>query len=394
MVPWKVHDSLNTHVMLLERKIADPRIFISTGDHSGDMYAGRLIQEISARIPECTYFGLGGPKMEKLGFRSLVPISEISLVGFSEVIPKLVTFIRLLGQIRESLRSEKPDLVILIDYPGLNLRIARIAKELGIPVLYYIAPQLWAWGKRRVSSIKKYIDRVAVIMPFEVEYYRMYDIKVDYVGHPIIETLLLEEKPETHFTSMGIDCTKRILGILPGVRKNEIGHLLPPLSTIAEKLKLQNSDVEALVSLPGNSTTLHATASLIPYRGDSHALIANSDCLLTKSGTTVLEAAVLGTPMIVCYRLSWLNYLLARMFIETRYISLVNLLMDNCVVPEFVQGEVNHQNIIPLVEELLDYSSDRRVQMIERFNEVREKLGTHKTSAEVATMAMAMMGHA
>lgn len=367
------------------------KIFLSTGDHSGDMYARELILEIEKISPGTKFFGLGGNRMEEVGFRSLIPISEISLVGFSEVIPKLGVFIKLLRQIRKNLEKEKPELVILIDYPGLNLRIARIAKQLDIPVLYYIAPQLWAWGRRRLETIRKYIDRVAVIMPFEVDYYQSCGVNVDYVGHPILEALTLNYDKQAHQQSLGIDQNRKVLGILPGVRNNELKNLLPPLTKIAEKLIRSLPEVEVVVSLPDGSSIFSPAERIRPYDGDSHELIACCDCLLTKSGTAVLEAAVLGTPMIVCYRLSWLNYLLARMFIQTRYISLVNLLMDSQVVPEFVQGDVNQKNIIPLVEELLDPTSARRRSMIENFEEVRDKLGKHRTSAEVAEIAFSMI---
>ncbi|MFQ6104158.1 MAG: lipid-A-disaccharide synthase [Candidatus Glassbacteria bacterium] len=369
----------------------ESKIFISTGDHSGDMYAAQLMVQLSKQNPGCRFFGLGGSKMEQAGFRSLIPISDISLVGFSEVLPKLGVFIRLIKRIRESIQRERPALVILIDYPGLNLRIARIAKEMGIPVLYYIPPQLWAWGKRRVRVIRRCVDRVAVIMPFELDYYRKWNIRVDYVGHPVLEALSVENRRDELLTSLGIGSDSRILGILPGVRKNEIDNLWPPFSCIAINLKRIYPDLEVLVSLPESCSVFDSSPHIFAYRGDSHNLIANSDCVITKSGTAVLEAAVLGTPMIVCYRLSWLNYFLARMFIKTRYISLVNLLMDRMVVPEFIQREVNHDNIIPLVEELLDRNNLRRRAMIEDFNEIRAKLGDHKTSEEVASIAFSMM---
>jgi lipid-A-disaccharide synthase len=355
------------------------------------MYARELILELEKISPGTKFFGLGGNRMEEVGFRSLIPISEISLVGFSEVIPKLGVFVKLLRQIRENLEKEKPELVILIDYPGLNLRIARIAKQLDIPVLYYIAPQLWAWGKRRLETIRKYIDRVAVIMPFEVDYYRSCGVNVDYVGHPILEALTLKYDKQANLQSMGIDKNRKVLGILPGVRNNELKNLLPPLTKIAEKLISLLPEIEVVFSLPDGSSIFNPAERIRSYAGDSHELIACCDCLLTKSGTAVLEAAVLGIPMIVCYRLSWLNYLLARMFIQTRYISLVNLLMDSQVVPEFVQGDVNQKNIIPIVEELLDPTSSRRRSMIENFEEVRDKLGKHRTSAEVAEIAYSMI---
>ncbi len=371
--------------------MASDRIFISTGDHSGDRYAARLIQEIGELVPDCGFLGLGGSRMEQQGLRSLVSIEDISLVGFAEVLPKLDVFVRLLSRIKNLFREDPPQLVILVDYPGLNLRIARIAKEAGIPVLYYVAPQVWAWGLRRIVKMKRYVDRVAVIMPFEVEFYRKHGILADYVGHPILETLEVDRTREEFFSSLGIGKERAVLGILPGVRRNEIDRLLPKFLAIGEKVKQYNPDVEVVMSSPDPEIGARIPEPVRRYEGASHDLIAHADCLLTKSGTSVLEAAVLGTPMIVCYRLSLLNYILARMFIRTEYISLVNLLMEEKVVPEFIQTEVTPENVIPIIEDLLDDESGARKAMIQSLQEVRERLGAHDTSREVARIAEKMM---
>jgi lipid-A-disaccharide synthase len=349
-----------------------------------------LLREMKQMSPGCRFFGLGGPRMEEEGFHSLAPISEISLVGFSEVLPKLGYFLKLLNRIRESFLREKPLLVILIDYPGLNLKIARIAKQCGIPVLYYIAPQVWAWGRRRMAKLRKYTDRVAVIMPFEAEYFRRFGLPVDYVGHPIMEALLVKSDRESFLKSVGITNGTSVLGVLPGIRTNEVRNLLPPFLKIAEALTSQQPDVEVVVSMP-HDAGVTLPGFIRTYRGGSHSLIAHSSCVLLKSGTTSLEAALLGTPMVVCYRLSRVNYALARTFIRTKYISLVNLIADSPLVPELIQREVNAKRILPLLRALLDRENPRRKSMVESFHLVREKLGRHRTSAEVAEIAFSMM---
>jgi lipid-A-disaccharide synthase len=371
--------------------MAANRIFISTGDHSGDMYAARLIQEIRSIEPDCEFLGLGGSRMELQGFRSLVSIADISLVGFAEVLPKLTVFIRLLNRIKRLFRENPPRLVILVDYPGLNLRIARIAKEVGIPVLYYIAPQVWAWGLRRVGKMKRYVDRVAVIIPFEVEFYHRHGILADYVGHPILEALEVGSDRAAFLSSLGIGEQRPVLAMLPGVRRNEIDNLLPKFLSIGESVKQRHPGVEVVMSSPDPKVSARIREPIRCYEGASHDLIAHADCLLTKSGTAVLEAAVLGTPMIVCYRLSVLNYLLARMFIRTEYISLVNLLMERKVVPEFIQAQVTRENVVPIIEDLLDSGSGAREAMVQSLREVKARLGSHDTSREVARIAGLMM---
>lgn len=367
------------------------KIFLSTGDHSGDMYAARLMKELGGLIPGCEFLGLGGFRMERQGLASLIPIADISLVGFSEVLPKLAVFIKLLNRVKKLFRENPPGLVILVDYPGLNLRIARIAKEAGIPVLYYIAPQIWAWGLKRVIKMKRYVDRVAVIMPFEVEFYRKHGIVADYVGHPILETLEVEHDRNTFLSSLGIADNSLVLGILPGVRRNEIDNLLPKFLAIGELVKRYNPDVEVVMSSSDAEISTRIHEPIRCYEGISHDLIAHADCLLTKSGTTVLEAAVLETPMIVCYRLSLLNYILARMFIKTEYISLVNLIMGKKIVPEFIQTDVTANNVIPIIEDFLDLESLTRREMINSLREVKQRLGSHETSREVAEIAHDMM---
>jgi lipid-A-disaccharide synthase len=366
-------------------------IFISAGDHSGDMYAGMLIREMKRLSPDCEFFGLGGARMEEEGFRSLVPISEISLIGFSEVLPKLWYFLQLLGRIRESFRKKKPRLVILVDYPGLNLKIARMAKEFEIPVLYYIAPQVWAWGGRRMNTLRRYTDRVAVIIPFEVEFFRRSGVPVDYVGHPIVEALRVITDRSSFLTSVGITNGPGLLGVFPGIRRNEMRNLLPPFLKIAGSLKSRHPDVEVVMSIPHGPGRFRLPEFVRTYGEASHPLIAHSYCVLLKSGTMALEAALLGTPMVVCYRLSWMNYLLARTFIKTKYISLVNLIMNAPVVPEFVQGEVNEKRVLPVLEALFDTENPFRKSMVEKLHLIKEKLGEHHTSAEVAQMAVSMM---
>lgn len=349
------------------------------------------MREMKRISPDCEFIGLGGARMEEEGFRSLVPISEISIVGISEVFPKLWFFTRLLGKIRETFEGEKPHLVILIDYPGLNLKIARIARECSIPVLYYIAPQVWAWGGSRIATLRKYTDRIAVIIPFEVDYYRRCGMPVDYVGHPIIEALSVKMDRGAFLESVGIANGSGLLGVLPGVRRNELKNLIPPFVAIAAALKARHPHVEIIMSHAGGLGSVDLPGFIRPYDGGSHPLLAHSHCVLLKSGTAALESALLGTPMLVCYRLSWMNYWLARSFVRTKYISLVNLIMDSCVVPEFVQGDVNVRTVLPVLEDLLDPENPRRRSMVENLHRVRERLGEHRTSEEVAQIAVSMM---
>ncbi len=328
-------------------------ILICCGESSGDLHASALIEKLKIEIPDVRILALGGDKSRGAGAELLFHIDDYSVIGFSEVIAKLPRFIRLERAMKSALR-EGVDLFIAVDYPGLNLRLASFAKRLNIPVLYYISPQVWAWGASRIGKIEQVVDYMALILPFEKGIYK--NIESEFIGHPFVED---------HPFPGAIPWEKRTgIGLLPGSRMQEIKRILPVMLSAAERISPREGCQISLSAAPGIPENLYKDITegfnidlKIVY--DAVGLMRASRLLLVASGTATLQAALLETPLLIIYRVSWLNYLLAKRMIRLRNIGLVNLVLGFEVCPEFIQNEAEPDRIAEAALNLLEKNHPR-----------------------------------
>ncbi len=367
-------------------------LLIISGEDSGDLYGGNLAKEIQRLYPDVKISGVGGKQMRSAGVDIFCDVSEISVVGFWEVIEKLGLIRRLYKQIIEKFDSGNVKGVVLIDYPGFNLKIAKAAKERGIPVFYYISPQVWAWRKSRVKTIKKYVDKMMVILPFEKEFYQREGVDVEFVGHPLLEVIDVSFNKKEICQDLGVDDKKLIIGILPGSRKKEITYMLPEILKASSLIKEKYPSAQFLLPLSQSIeedylknfiTSEYSYINVI--KGKNYDVMKVSDLLITKSGTSTLEAAIIGTPMIIVYKTSITSYYLAKALVNVTYAGLPNLLAGKEVAPELLQHKMIAKNIAEKAIYYLE-KKDRLEQMREEFKNIRYSLGEQGASKITASI--------
>ena len=367
--------------------MSEPKIFLSAGETSGDLHGASLAQELRSLFPQARLVGLAGPRMREAGVQPLVDFDKLIVMGFAEVLAKLPFFLRLQRRVRQLLEEEPPDLVIPIDYPGFNLRLTADAHRRGCKVLYYIAPQVWAWRPERAGILAESADRVAVVFPQEEEFLQKSGVDAVFVGHPLLDEAEAWEGRKEAISGLDADPQRPILGLLPGSRPQEVRRLLVPFVHTARKVLEKRPDVQVMVSeAPSVPSALYGPAGEFRRVADSGAVLSASTAVLTKSGTTTIEATIRGTPLIIGHRVNPLSYLLARRLIKVEHIGMVNVLAGRAVVPEFVQdlppGEMANA-LLPLLEE----SSRERRAMVAELTRVREMLGEPGAPRRVAELA-------
>jgi len=372
-----------------------------TGEASGDVHGAALAREMGKLLPEARLFGMGGREMASAGVEILFDAARIAVMGGVEVITRLPVIFSAFAVLKRALRQRRPALLILIDLPDFNLRLAKIAKKLGISVLYYITPQVWAWRAGRVKTIRARADRLAVILPFEEEFFRARGVTAHYVGHPLLDHEPPRLSPAEFRARVGIAADALCIGLLPGSRQRELASLLPVFLQTA--MLLQKRRPEKLVFLIPRASTVSDddldAAGLASYRDsldihvlaeDHQELMAACRAVMAASGTVTLELALADTPMVVCYKLAPISYFLAKKLIHVPFFSLVNLIAEKRVVPELLQHEVNAETIAAGILPLLDDGPARR-DMLSGLELVRARLGTPGASARVAEMAREMI---
>ena len=367
-------------------------LLIITGEDSGALYGGNLAREIKKLSPDINISGVGGKQMRSAGVDIFCDVSEISVVGFWEVIEKLGLIRRLYKQIIEKFDSGNVKGVVLIDYPGFNLKIAKAAKERGIPVFYYISPQVWAWRKSRVKTIKKYVDKMMVILPFEKEFYQREGVDVEFVGHPLLEVIDVSFNKKEIYKEFGIDDRQIIIGILPGSRKKEIAYMLPEILKASSLIKGKYPSVQFLLPLSQSieedylKNFITSDYSYIKIvKGKNYDVMKVSDLLITKSGTSTLEAAIIGTTMIIVYKTSITSYYLAKALVNVTYAGLPNLLAGKEAAPELLQHKMNAKNIAEKTIYFLE-KKDGLEQMREEFKNIKYSLGEQGASKRTASI--------
>ena len=372
------------------------QVMLVVGEASGDVHGAHLVKALSRREPLLRFFGVGGEQLKQTGFEALFDVSEIAGMGFVELAGNLPNIWRAYHILRRAMRDRRPDLVVLIDFPEFNLRLAKLAKKLKIPVLYYISPQIWAWRRGRVRQIARYVDHMAVVFPFEVPLYENRKVKVSFVGHPLLDIVRSRALRETVLAQLALDTGKRTIAILPGSRKGEIAYHLPVLLDAAMRLS-KDSEVQFFViraSTVGRQeveSLLKRVPLKIPIVDDQRYDALNAcDLAWTASGTVTLETALLLKPMIVVYRLSWFTYVLARMLVKIRHVGIVNIMVGKEVVPELIQSDFTAAGVVKKTRSLLE-NRDLRDSMVRKLVALREKLGTPGAADRVADIALSMM---
>lgn len=338
-----------------------PRILIVAGEASGDRYGARLMRAIRSLLPGVCFSGIGGPAMRGDGLAAMADAERIGVVGFLEVLSHLPAIRRAFnGCIREL--ESRPDLVLLIDYPGFNLRLARRAKRAGVPVVYFISPQVWAWKPGRLRTIAGAIDRMLVIFPFEESFYRERGVEATFVGHPLVD-LLREEGPrltrEVAARRLGLDPARRIVGLLPGSRRKEVSRNLPPIAAAARLLARRFEDLQFLVPVaPTLSRAWLEERAALPgavfTSADYYEGVGLCEAAIVSSGTATVEAGLLGVPMVVVYRLNPVTYRIARRMTTLETFGMVNLVAGRRIVPELIQADCTPEKISSAVATLLD----------------------------------------
>jgi lipid-A-disaccharide synthase len=364
-----------------------PTIFISAGEESGDLHGAALAHALRTRIPGVRLVGLGGGRMRDAGVELLAGLEELAVMGLVEVLRHLPFFLRLRKRVWQSLEEAGVDLVIPVDYPGFNLRLAKHARSRGIPVLYYIAPQVWAWHKSRVRDLGRDADLVAVVLPFEEEFLRGAGVNARFVGHPLLDRAPPPEDRRAWATRHGLDPERPILGLFPGSRAQEVRRHLALFSAAAARVVARRPGVQPAVAVPPALAGEHYAETQWRLVQDSRGLLTHADAALVKSGTTTLEAGIAGTPMVVAYRMNAASYAIAKRLVKVPHIALANLIADDRVAPEFVQDAASPDALADALLPLLDADSPQRRTMLEGLSRIPGRLGGSGASDRVAALA-------
>jgi lipid-A-disaccharide synthase len=364
------------------------RLLLSCGEPSGDLYAGELVRELRLRQPELEIFGLGGDRMSSQGAELLAHIKDLAVVGLLEVVAHLRSLRRVFDRVLFEVERHRPDVAVLVDYPDFNLRLARQLRQRGVRVVYYVSPQVWAWRRGRLDSIRRTVDHMLVIFPFEEALYREADVPVTFVGHPLVDLVRPPANPAAFLESVGLDPKRPVVALLPGSRPKEIGHNLPPVLGAVERLAAKRPDLQFALALapaldPAAVTNAIGSLPVRVVASETQGVLASCTVAVVASGTATVEAALLGAPMVVVYRLAPLTYLLGRRLVKVPHFAMANLIADERVVPEVIQRELTPERVAAEVRALLD-DPGRRQRMREGLAEVRRRLGKPGASARAA----------
>jgi len=342
-------------------------IFVVVGEASGDAHAGRLLAELKQTAPNINVKGIGGDSMRAAGAEIIIDFSELAVMGLVEVLKRYRSLKKIFNKVVALLKQERPDLLVLVDYPGFNLKLAKEAKKLGIPVLYYISPKVWAWKAGRVKTIKRVVNHMAVLFPFEVPIYEQASVPVTCVGHPLVDAVKVELSKQEIKTKMGMALNRRIVGLFPGSRRSEVEALLPVMLKAAEKLQQSDDAIDFVMplasGLDSSVTENMLAASKLNVRvvsGDFYELTTACDAVVAASGTVTLEIALLGVPHFLVYRVSPITYTILKRLVHIPYVGLCNIITGKNTVLELLQHDVTDDRLATELKGLLNAADSQQ----------------------------------
>ena len=362
------------------------KYYVIAGEASGDLHASNLVAEIKKKDKKSEFRGFGGDLMKAQGVELVKHYRLMAYMGFVEVAVNLRKVLRNIAQCKKDILDYQPDVLILVDYPGFNLRIAEFAHEKGLKVVYYISPQVWAWKRSRVSKIKASVDKMLVILPFEEDFYKRYGVDVTYVGNPLLDEL---DKFGTGNRSIflrrnSLGEKREIIALLPGSRKQEIKRVLPIMLKVAPHFPEYQFVIAGVSSIEKDLyKRIIGNTDVFLIENQTYELLQNASAAVVTSGTATLETALFTVPEVVCYKSSGISYLLAKWMIKVKFISLVNLVMDKEVVKELIQNDLTEENIVKELEQLLR-NGKRQRQILEDYDDLKERLGNAGASEKAA----------
>ncbi|MDH5182918.1 MAG: lipid-A-disaccharide synthase [Gammaproteobacteria bacterium] len=370
---------------------------IVAGEASGDLHAANFVKSALAINPDLNFYGIAGARMQAAGVEAVHDAAELAVMGLIEPLLNYRKLSGVLSHMKQMVRDDKPDLLVLIDYPGFNLRLAETAKACGVKVLFYVSPQVWAWRQGRVKKIGERIDMMAVIFPFETEFYERFQIPVRYVGHPLVDevrTTMSKEAAQQHF---GLDASRRTVGLFPGSRRGEVKRLLPIMLKAAKQLKQSHPELQFILPVASSlkpemiQPCLDAVdVEVITVEGQSYDVAQTCDAIMTASGTATLEIAMLGIPMAITYKVAWLTWIIVEHMIKIPHIGLANIVAGEEVAKEYVQNAATPEALSREIGHILD-DADYAATMREKLAEVKRRLGEGGGSENLARLALEML---
>jgi len=383
------------------------RIYLIAGEPSGDMLGARLMRALKQQMPEIKIYGVGGENMEKEGMHSLFDISDLAIMGLAEVIPSIPKVLRRIKETVQDIERKKPDAVITIDSWSFCARVHKALRKRGVKTrqIHYVAPQVWAWKKGRAKTMYKYIGRLLTLFPNEPKYFTPYHLPTDFVGHPVVESSMIDAKAADFLTKYHIGAEQKVVLLLPGSRHNEVARLLPVFIDTAEILSRKHPELKFVI--PTVKTVAGRVKSMLKNLGvqditvietqeDRYAAYRAAVMAIAASGTVALELAVINVPHLVCYKVPALTAFLARRIADIKYVNLTNILLDKPIIPELLQDDCNQEKLATVAEELLDDKSALYLKEKQGFVELREALGMGvlKPSEKAAEIILAAVNGA
>lgn len=370
---------------------------IIAGEASGDLHAAKLVNAVKSRDASIAFYGIGGEDMRKAGVDIMVDAAELAVVGLVEIWAHRKVIFGALDLMRESIRQQPPDLLILVDYPEFNLRLAKTAKDNNVRVLYYISPQVWAWRQHRVKKIRQRVDMMAVVFPFEESFYQEHNVPVEFVGHPLVDEVRASADRDSLCQEFGLDASKPVIGLFPGSRRSEIKRLLDTILQSAACLKQQFPDVQFLLPLaPGlKQSDLQVHLDTQPalevkvIADRAYDVMQACDLIVTVSGTVTLEIALIGTPLIIINKVAWLTYILVHRMLKIKHIGLCNIVADKRIAPELIQHDATPDRICEQMAALLAHPEQRQ-QMKQELAGIENLLGKKGGIENTARLVLEM----
>lgn len=362
-----------------------PRIFIIAGEPSGDLHGANLVKALKQQSADVAVQAWGGDKMRDAGAKVVKHVDELAFMGFVEVVSNLPQILRNFKTCQQQIEAFQPDLVVLIDYPGFNLRLAKKIQKLKVPIAYYIAPQAWAWKESRVKHIKAFVDHLFVILPFEAEFFQKHGIAAEYVGHPLLDEINAHH--EQRAAQPEFKSSSKVIAVLPGSREQEVKKMAPLIRHLAKAFPTHQITVSRVPWLNKSLYSAFENENVKIFDGNTYDLLHAADAAVVTSGTATLETALFNTPQVVVYRANALSIAIARLLVKIKYISLVNLIMDRPVVKELIQAEATADNVVEALSKIVE-GGERRTQMLDDYQKLRTKLGGGGASNLVASQLL------